>query len=103
MNAHIMYTDTKHTTHTQRKAKSLAAVKQSRRPDKSLGCLDTTQSLRGSAGKSTWGRASILQVGLFHVQGDGVGTQSPTWATPISGHDQDFEIWVPIDRVEQCE
>ena len=41
------------------------------------------------------GRASVQQVGLYHVQGDGMGTQSPTWITPISGHGQQFDICFP--------
>ena len=28
-------------------------------------------------------------------QGDGVGTRSPTWTTPISGHGQQFDICFP--------
>ena len=32
------------------------------------------------------------QVRLNHAQGDGVGTQGPTWTTPISGHGQQFDI-----------
>ena len=28
-------------------------------------------------------------------QGDGVGTQSPTWTTPISRHGQQFDICFP--------
>jgi len=57
-----------------------------------IQCLGITQVLRASAGKSTWGRASTPQVGLYHVQGDGVGTQS---LKPISGHAQQFEICFP--------
>ena len=61
------------------KAKSLAATKWSHQP---LGCLGTALELRASAGKSTWGMAST---GLYHAQGDGEGTKSPTWATYIIG------------------
>ena len=52
-------------------------------------------TIRASASKTTWGRTSTPQVGLYHVQGDGVGTQSPTWTTPISGHGQQFDICFP--------
>ena len=34
-------------------------------------------------------------LGLYHAQGDDVGTQSPTWTTPISGHGQQFDICFP--------
>jgi len=51
--------------------------------------------LWASAGKSTWGKASTPQVGLYHAQGDCVGTQSPTWTTPISGHGQQCDICFP--------
>ena len=37
----------------------------------------------------------ILQVGLYHAQGDGVGTRHPTWTTPISRHGQQFDIYFP--------
>ena len=30
-------------------------------------------------------------------QGDGVGTRSPTWTTPISRHGLQFDISFPID------
>ena len=68
----------------------------------STGYLGTNQALWASAGKSTWRRASTSQVMLNHAQGDGVGTQSPTWTTPISGHgDICFPSYyqVPIDVI----
>jgi len=56
----------------------------------------TNQALWASAGKSTWGRAGTPQVGLYHAQGDGVGTKSPTWTTPISGHDSNLTFASPV-------
>ena len=41
------------------------------------------------------GGTSTLQVGLYHAQGNGVSTQSPTWTTPISGHGQQSDICFP--------
>ena len=41
------------------------------------------------------GRASTPEVGLYHDQGNGVGTWSPTWITPINGHGQQFDICFP--------
>jgi len=84
--AHTQTTHT-HKLHTHKlrtHTKSLAAAKRSRRPSGMLGCLGTTQVLWASAGKSTRGRASTPQVGLYHAQGDGVSTRSPNWTTPIS-------------------
>ena len=68
-----------HTHAHSHQRRSIAAAKWSGRPNETLGCLGTTEALRASAGKSTWGRASAPQVGLYY---DGVGTQSPyplTW------------------------
>ena len=96
-NTHTLYTHTHthtlahkrtHTLHTHtytHKAKSLAAAYRSHRPSEKLGCL----------GKSTWERASTLQVGLYHAHGDGMGTRSRTWTTPISGHGQHFDSCFP--------
>ena len=79
------HTHTLTLTHTKQKSKekSLAATKRSCQPSEAMGRLGTTQALKASA---AWGRASTPQVGLYHAQDDGVGTQSPTWATPITGH-----------------
>ena len=60
-----------------------------------LACLVTTQALRASAGKSTWGRVSAPQMGLYHALGNGVSTCSPTWTTPINGHGRQFDICFP--------
>ena len=69
--AHMKTICTHKWTHTQKaKAKFLAAVRQSHPPSEALGWLrTTTQALKASAGKLTWGRASTLQVGLYHVPG----------------------------------
>ena len=59
-------TQTHKDTSQKRLKKSLAAVKM---VSETPGYLGTSQALRASAGKSTWGRASIPQVGLYHVPG----------------------------------
>jgi len=84
-----------HTQKQNKKAKSLATTKRTCQLSEALGCLGTTQVLRASAGKSTWGRAITLQVGLYHAQGDGVGTLNLSRATPISRHVQQFDICLP--------
>ena len=63
-----IYSLTHARAHTQSKI-SLAAAKQSHQPSEALGYLGTTQVLRASAGKFTWGRASTPQVELYHVPG----------------------------------
>ena len=67
------------------KAKSLAATKRSCQPSGALGCLCTTQALRVSADRSTWGRASLYCIIPS-------GTQSPTRTTSISGHGHQTHI-----------
>ena len=47
-----------HYTNQSKKAKSLAAAKQSHWPSEALRCLGTNQAMRVSASKATWGRAS---------------------------------------------
>jgi len=42
------------------------------------------QVLGASAGRSIRGRAGAPHMRLYHAQDDGVGTQGPTWTTPIS-------------------
>ena len=68
-------------------------------PVKHWGAWATAQALRASASKSTWGRAGTPQVGLYHAQGDGVGTRSPTWTTPINGHGQQFDDFSSYNQV----
>jgi len=91
--AHVhAHTGSDSNTHIYRhicKAKSLAAVKMT---SGTLGYLGTNQVLWVSAGKSTWGRASTLLVGLYHAKGNGVGAQCPTRTTPISRQGQQFDI-----------
>jgi len=46
---------------------SIATAKESHRHSEPMGCLGTTWMLRARAGKSTWGRASNSQAGLYHA------------------------------------
>ena len=74
-------------TYTIATAKSLATTKWSLQPSAALGAWALLRHYEPVLA-NTWERASILQVGLYHAQGDGVGTQSPTHAhahTPVLG------------------
>ena len=74
----------------------LGAAKQSHPPSKTVGCLSTTQALRASAGKSTWGRAKAPQVGLYRVLGWWCGyPKSHLDPQPLVKHGQQFDICFP--------
>ena len=79
-------------THTHKKAKSLAAAWRSCRPSEALVPVHESGAM-----SQCW--QIHLEEGwclrLNHAQGDGVGTQGPTWTTPISGNGQQFDICFP--------
>jgi len=80
-----------HTHARTQKAKSPAAAKWSRQPsDPALGYLGTTQALRAGASKPPGGGLVPHRWSCTMPQGDGVGTQSPTWTSPIS------ETWTAV-------
>ena len=64
-----------HTYNRKIKVKSLAAIKQSCQFSEALWCLGNNLALWGSAGKSTWGRASAPHVVMYHAQRDSVVTR----------------------------
>ena len=53
----------------------------------------TNQALRASAEKSSWGRASAVQVELCHVS---VATCSLTWSHQLARHGQQFDVASPV-------